>query len=134
MMGLIQGRRPARKEKKREPAREKRIDMEIVVDAYDAVEQAMSWYYYLKENLKFPFPAMCVKKRDISPLKRGERVEVVGMPPEDVCEQEMFVAILWNERRFAAPLDQLQCESGGRKTKQAVEDWRYWVEQGYRFG
>lgn len=133
-MGLIQGRRPARKEKKREPAREKRIDMEIVVDAYYAVEQAMGWYYYLKENLKFPFPAMCVKKRDISPLKLKDQVEVVGMPHEDECERELFVSILWEGRRFAVPLDQLQCERSDKKTKQAVEDWHYWVKQGYQFG
>lgn len=118
----------------KEPAREKRIDMEIVVDAYGAGEQAMGWYYYLEDNLRFSFPATCVKKRDISPLKLKERVEVVGMAVEDECEHEMFVTVLWNDRRFAVPLDQLECEVRDRKTKQAVEDWHYWVGQGYQFG
>lgn len=133
-MGLVQRKRQAKKGKTQEQEREERIEMEVVVDCYGAAEQSMGWYYYLENKMKFPFSATCIKERDISPLKRGECVGVVGMPPEDVCEQEMYVAILWNERRFAVPLDQLQCESGGRKTKQAVEDWRYWVEQGYRFG
>jgi len=35
--------------------REKRIDMEIVVDAYNEVERAMGWYCYLQDGLKFPF-------------------------------------------------------------------------------
>jgi calcium binding protein len=35
-----------RPEVKTEKVREKRISMEIVVDAYDASERAMSWYYY----------------------------------------------------------------------------------------
>jgi len=31
-----------------DPEREKRIDMEIVVDAYNQQERAMGWYYYLE--------------------------------------------------------------------------------------
>lgn len=108
--------------------------MEIVVDAYDAWEQAMGWYYYLQDNLKFPFPVTCVKKRAISPLTLKEQVEVVGMPPIGECEREMFVSITWEGRRFAVPLDQLQCECRDRKTKQAVEDWHYWMVRGYQFG
>jgi len=133
-MGLVKSKRPAKKGKKKEPAREQRISMEIVVDAYDAWEQAMGWYYYLEDNLKFPFPATCVKKRDISPLKLKENVEIVGMPPIDECEREMFVSITWEGRRFAVPLDQLQCECRDKKTKQAIEDRHYWVKQSYQFG
>jgi hypothetical protein len=133
-MGLVKRKQPAKKGKKKEPTREKRIDMEIVVDAYDAWEQAMGWHYYLEDKLKFLFPATCVKKRDISPLKLKEHVEVVGMPPIDECEREIFASITWEGRRFAVPLDQLQCECSDRETKQAVEDWHYRVKQGYQFG
>jgi len=31
--------------------REKRIAMEIIVDAYGPEEQAMGWYYYLDERV-----------------------------------------------------------------------------------
>jgi hypothetical protein len=48
--------------RKEEPAREKRIAMEIVVDAYDAWEQAMGWYYHLQDTLKFPFKAKMLKE------------------------------------------------------------------------
>jgi hypothetical protein len=34
--------------------REERIEMEIIVDAYNPEEQAMGWYYYLDNNLDFP--------------------------------------------------------------------------------
>ncbi len=37
-------------------------------------------------------------------------------------------------RRGTVPLDQLQCVRCDKKTKQAVEDWHYWVRQGYQFG
>ncbi len=58
-------------------AREERIDMEIIVDAYGPEEQALGWYYYLDEKLQFPFSARCVVRRTVSPLKVGEEVQVV---------------------------------------------------------
>ncbi|NTW60113.1 MAG: calcium-binding protein, partial [Nitrospirae bacterium] len=42
------------KSAKKEPAREERISMEIVVDCYGPEEQATGWYYYLEDNLEFP--------------------------------------------------------------------------------
>lgn len=119
--------------RKEEPAREKRIAMEIVVDAYDAWEQAMGWYYYLQDTLRFPFPATCIKKRAVSPLKLKEELEVIGMPPEEECETEIFVTVRWQDREFAVPLCQLLCARGDRKTKEAIADWHYWVDRGYRF-
>jgi hypothetical protein len=116
-----------RKKAKKEPAREKRIDMEIVVDAYGPSEQAISWYYYLEDNLKFSFPATCVRKRDISPLKIKEKVEVVGMPPEVECKREMFVAIRWEGRRFSVSLDQLECvaviKKPNRPSQTGITGW-----------
>lgn len=41
----------------KDPIREKRIDYEIVVDAYDESERAMGWYYYLADKISFPFLA-----------------------------------------------------------------------------
>jgi hypothetical protein len=50
---------------------ERRIEMEIIVDAYESEEQAMGWYYYLEDRLIFPFKARCFMKRVTSPLKVG---------------------------------------------------------------
>jgi len=122
---------PKRKE---EPTRENRISMEIVVDAYDAWEQAMGWYYYLQDMLRFPFPAKCIKKRAVSPLKPGEEVEVVGMPPEEECEIEVLVTVKWRDRTFAVPLFQLEYSGRNKKMAQAIDDWHYWVDRGYRYG
>lgn len=120
-------------ERRDDPKREKRIAMEIIVDAYDAWEQAMGWYYYLEDTLQFPFPALCIRKRAISPLTVKEEVEVIGMPSEEECEKEMFVTIKWQGRRVSVPLSQLECLSRDRKTKEAIADWHYWVGQGYSF-
>jgi len=45
---------------KRDPEREERITMEIVVDCYNEAEQAMGWYYYLQDKLQVPFTAECI--------------------------------------------------------------------------
>ena len=118
---------------KTDKAREDRIIMEIVVDAYNEEERALGWYYYLEDKLAFPFKAKCVAPREISPLKRGEEVEVIGMPSEDECEREMFVTVEWEKRTVAVPLSQLTGVDVDKETRQAIEDWDYWVGRGYEF-
>jgi len=87
--------------------REERITMEVIVDAYGPEEQAMGWYYYLEEELQFPFIAVCILKRAISPLHVKDEVDVIGMAPEEECEKEMFVTIRWERDGLAVPLSQL---------------------------
>ena len=113
--------------------REERITMEIIVDAYGPEEQAMGWYYYLDEMLQFPFTAVCNTRRAISPLLIKDQVDVIRMAPEDECEKEMFVVIRWENDGLAVPLSQLTpTDSTEADTLQAVEDWHYWVNMGYR--
>jgi hypothetical protein len=114
-------------------ARERRIEMEVVVDAYNTSERAMGWYYYLEERLKVPFKARCKFKREISPLRVGEEVEVLGMAREDDCGSEMFVRVRWREGKLAVPLSQLEPLTAKPKTAEAIADWDYWVGRGYEF-
>ncbi|MGQ9584345.1 MAG: calcium-binding protein [Anaerolineae bacterium] len=113
--------------------REHRISMEIIVDAYGPEEQSLGWYYYLEENLQFPFKARCIKERRVSPLRVGEEVEVLGMTSEDDCGHEMFVEINWMGRRMGVPLSQVEGVEVDSQTRQAIEDWHYWVARGYQF-
>ena len=117
-----------------DPDREHRIVQEIVVDAYGAEERAMGWYYYLEDQLQFPFAATCTAKRAISPLRKDDEVKVIEMAPEDECGREVFVTIRWETDSLAVPLSQLTVDSAvDDGTKQAVEDWNYWVERGNEF-
>jgi hypothetical protein len=117
-----------------DPKRERRIAMEIIVDAYGPEERAMGWYYYLEEKLRFPFRAQCIAERKISPLRKGNEVEVVRMAPEEECEHEMFVEIRREKGTLAVPLSQLKpIAATDKDTKEAVEDWHYWVNQGHEF-
>lgn len=116
----------------KDEAREYRISMEIIVDAYDSEEQAMGWYYYLQDKIKFPFPARCVRAMSRSPLHEEEQVTVIQMAPENECLHEMIVEIQWQDRRLGVPLAQLQPLNKDKKTKEAIADWHYWIAQGYR--
>ena len=124
----------AKRKPRKNKDREERIAMEIVVDAYGPEEQAMGWYYYFEEKLQFPFTAICSAKRAISPLQIKDEVDVIGMAPENECQNEMFVMIRWERDGLAVPLSQLiPIKSTDRQTREAVEDWYYWVQMGYEF-
>ena len=120
--------------KKKDKEREHRIQMEAIVDAYGPEEQAMGWYYYLQDKILFPFKALCVRERSISPLRKGEEIVVVSMASEDDCMREMFVLAKWKSRSLGLPLAQLEPVDDVAETEEAVGDWNYWVAQGYEFG
>src|SRR5438445_11891229 len=92
----------------RDEVREQRIAMEAVVDAYGSGERAMGWYYYLDGKMKVPFKARCSSARPMSILRVKEEVEVVGMAPEEECENDMFVWVVRGGDRVAVPLAQLE--------------------------
>jgi hypothetical protein len=115
------------KQPPRDEEREQRISMEIVVDAYGPEEQAMGWYYYLDDQLRFPFLVRCTAKRATSPLHVGDQVEVVGMAPEEECRHEMLVLIRWERDTLAVPLSQLEGVAVDEQTRQAIDDWHYWT-------
>lgn len=117
---------------KRDPVREDRIHEEAIVDA-GPDEQAMSWYYYLEGKIQFPFQAKCLAANAVSPLRKGEIVEVVRMAKDDVCEHDMLVQIKWQGRKMAVPLSQMAAINPDESTEEAIGDWHYWVAQGYCF-
>lgn len=57
---------------------ENRIEMEIVVDAYNESERAMGWYYYLQDNLSVPFKAECILSVSTSEIRRNHRSNWYG--------------------------------------------------------
>ena len=118
---------------KENKTREQRIMNEATVDAYGEIERALGWYYYLEERIAFPFTGECIGKRGISLLRKDEQVEVIGMSDEDDCMHEMFVQIKWQGREMGIPLAQIKPLKVDKDTKEAIEDWHYWVTMGYMF-
>ncbi len=107
---------------KRNRSRERRITDEIVVDAFNEEERAMGWYWYLEEKLAFPFKARCIAPRTLSPLKKGEEVEVLSMVCADEGMREMFVLVQFAGCKLGVPLSQLEpvAPEGGRRAKAPV--------------
>ena len=118
------------KRPKRDPVREDRIHNEAIVDARPE-EQAMSWYYYLEGKISFPFRAKCLAANAVSPLRKGEAVEVLRMAVEDLCEHDMLVQIRWQGRKVTVALSQVGAIAPDESTKEAIGDWHYWLTQGY---
>lgn len=117
-----------------DPKRDRRISTEILVDAYEVEERAMSWYYYLADKLAFPFNGKCRIERSTSPLRKGAEIHVLSMAPEEDCYHEMFVKIRWKRRTIAVPLDQVKPDRQvNDETKAAIDDWHYWLSRGYEF-
>ncbi len=118
----------------KDDVREERIMMEIVVDAYESEERAMGWYYYLDDELPFPFPADCTQPQPTSVLQVGEKVTVTGMPAPDVCQHDMFVNVDWQGRQLAVPPAQLTpTDEADEDAHRVAEDWHYWLARGYAF-
>ena len=114
--------------------REERIYMDIVVDAYDPEERAVSWCHYLDDVMTFPFKAECILKDKRSPLHHGEQVEVLSLLHiDDNSNLEMYVEILWNDRQFGVPLKQIKPLNTDEDTEEAIADWHYWKNRGYEF-
>jgi hypothetical protein len=66
------------KKPRTDAVREDRIHEEAIVDAYGPEEQALGWYYYLENKIRFPFAAKCIAANSLSPLRKGETVSVLG--------------------------------------------------------
>lgn len=117
----------------RDEEREERIHNEVIVDAYGEDEQEIGWFYYLADSIAFPFQAKCIKEIRKSPLKSGEVVMVMDMVADD-RGHDMLAEIKFQGRTLGVPLAQLQAIDSNELTRQAIEDWHYWVARGYEFG
>ena len=113
----------------RDGEREKRIDYEIVVDAYNEEERAMGWYYYLDDNISFPFAAKWLDDN----TEKGIQVKVLEMSSDEDCLDDMFVEIEYQDDIFSARLSDIEPLQVGEETIQAITDWKYWVNRGYEF-
>jgi Calcium binding len=118
---------------KTDAKREHRITMDIVVDAYNEEERALAWYYYLEEQLTFPFRARVRRVMAASPLRIDDDVSVIGLAHEDLCRVGIFVWVRQNRSKAVAPLAQLVPISADDNTQVAVGDWHYWHDHRYTF-
>ncbi len=119
-----------------DPIREHRIDYEIVVDAYDAEERAMGWYYYLADKISFPFLAKWKKTNKKTGAITEKEVEVIDMASADDCERSMYVEVAYVDEKddtFTAKLSDIEEIVPDADTAEAIAEWKYWEDMGYEF-
>ena len=105
----------------------------MVADCHNSDERAMAWFYYVAEEISYPFQAKCISEIHSSPLLKDEPVEVKDIASAEACEHAIFVQISWKNRSLAVPLEQLQGIDVSEVTQTVIEDWHYWANQGYSF-
>ncbi|TVP61200.1 MAG: calcium-binding protein [Nodularia sp. (in: Bacteria)] len=120
----------------RDENREHRIKTEIIVDAEDQKDRVMGWYNYLDDNLNVPFMAKLTKKSGKTSAVEEQKVEVLGMAPDDECLTDMYVEVVYphgqDEDVFTAKLSDLVAIHTDTDTKEAIADWHYWLARGYK--
>lgn len=121
----------------KDESREERITYEIIVDAYDEHEVAMGWYYYLNDNINYPFAAKWIRKVKKTGKIQEKEVKVLGMASEDECLRDMYVEVVdvgeSEDNVHTVRLSDIEAIDPDEKNQQALGDWQYWIEQGYQF-
>ncbi|CAD5931338.1 hypothetical protein PCC9214_01305 [Planktothrix tepida] len=121
----------------KDESREERITYEIIVDAYDEQEVAMGWYYYLNDNINFPFAGKWSRKVRKTGKIQEKEVKVLGMASEDECLSDMYVEVVDvgnnEDNVHTVRLSDIEAIDPDEKNQQALGDWQYWIEQGYHF-
>jgi hypothetical protein len=84
----------------------------------------------MEERLEFPFEAECIYAVGQSPLRVGERVQVVALGEMESCAHGIFVKISFGGRRFDVPLAHLKPLDANAETLKAVQCWYQWLADG----
>jgi hypothetical protein len=114
--------------------RKDRIEDEVIVDCYDEYEMAMGWFYYLHDNMEFPFKASILGKGKIGSLEEDNIVEVtelINSDENDVSIDDFIatVGVKKDEHIYDIPLNRIKGIDCDNKTDEIIEDWRYWCEK-----
>jgi hypothetical protein len=112
--------------------REERIN-DLLADCHGEDENSSAWFYYLAEEVTFPFNAKCIKKLSNSPLKENEEVEVIDIDCDIDIMKGIFAQIKWEGRDLSVPFEQLLPIDTDEESLEIIKDWHYWVEKGYHF-
>ena len=120
------------KKLKKDPIREERIHNEAIVDA-GPEERAMGWYYYLENQLRFPFQARCITAKSFRLSAKVKPSRSFAWRPKKLAAPTCSCRSAGKAGRMAVPLSQLAAIDVDQVTKEAIGDWHYWVSQGYLF-
>lgn len=104
------------------------IDYEIIVDCYDEIEQSMGWYYYLEENIEFPFKATAqLRKTDGTTELREVNVLGLASDEEGFVSKDFLLEIEVGEYICTTAFSGISRVKASPRTKEALAVWKFWV-------
>jgi hypothetical protein len=107
--------------------RNNRIQNEILVDAYDDEEQAMSWFYYMQDNLDLPFKAV-VRLSTKQKVVENITVDVVELDPRAEQGKALRFGIVEkgsNRIQYIYPNEIVKVISS-EENLEIINDWLFW--------
>ena len=113
--------------REKDAERDHRIHDEIIVDAYGDEEQAMSWYYYMEENMEFPMQAK-VKLRLRGGKTEEKAVKIVEIDPESETSLTLRLGITEGKSdrvQYISPEDIVSIQTS-EGNLEVLNDWLYW--------
>ena len=116
--------------REKDKERDHRIHYEIIVDAYDEYEQAMSWYYHMEENLEFPMKAK-VKLRLRGGKTEEKAVQIVEVDPKSETSLTLRLGITEGKSdrvQYISPEDIVSINTSDENLE-ILNDWLYWNGQ-----
>lgn len=110
---------------------EEKIWNEILIDCKDDIEQNMSWFYYVQDELEFPFIAY-VALKELTGREVLKRVNVVRMSSDDSNFEKNFnltVEVEFDDCILEFPLSKLERIKASESTVNVIEIWNYWIRK-----
>jgi len=104
---------------------------EILVDCKGEYEQNMSWYYFVQDELEYPFDAFIeIRKREGG--KVSKKIKVVDLSTEDSNFDKNFdlkVDVEFDDFILEIPLGKLEKIEASERIVEIIEVWNYWIKK-----
>lgn len=105
-----------------------KIDYEIIVDCYDEIEVSMGWYYFMEENLNFPFKATVpLKKRNGSLETKEVKITGLASDEEGFTNRDFNLEMENGDYRYPIAYSRLSHVKAEPETREAFQIWNYWL-------
>jgi len=116
-----------------------RINYKILVDCYDEYEAGQGWTLYLLDNITCPFVAEYTGQSQLSikPNTLLTVLELINSEYDSEEDFECFMAMVEatvEDVIYEIPLADLKIVEANDKTRQAVDDWIFYIKENNEYG
>jgi hypothetical protein len=113
---------------------EEKLYNEILVDCKGEYEQNMSWFYYIQDEIKFPFIAY-VEVKEIGQRENTrvlKKIKVIELSTDDSNFENNFdikVSVEFDKYIMEFPLSKLEDIRASKSIIEIIELWKYWIRE-----